>query len=254
VSAQLESELPTSTRQPLVPPIVSTAKAFPALKIAPVHQPRVTRELTAIQALLGIGAYLSLGIPYLRRTHGLDRLDTSQRYLFVCNHVSLLDTILLGGLCWRSGCYPILVLGDKSVWHASWIKRVLSSRIGFLLERGKLNPGRVRELQEFGRAAGDFHLVVFPEGTRGDGIHVGPCQPGLYYIAQEARLPMVPVFFENMQLVSTKTGRYHPIGGLRKVEVHFGPPIAAETYLPIPREEFPEFVRRSIAATLPSRA
>jgi 1-acyl-sn-glycerol-3-phosphate acyltransferase len=254
VSAQLESELPTGTSQPLVSPIVSPAKTFPALKVAVPTQPRVTRELRSIQALLGIGAYLSLGIPYLRRTHGLDRLDTSKRYLFVCNHVSLLDTILLGGLCWRSGCYPILVLGDKSVWHASWLKRVLSSRIGFLLERGKLNPGRIRELQEFGRAASDFHLVVFPEGTRGDGVRVGPCQSGLYYIAQEARLPMVPVFFENMQSVSTKTGRFHPVSGLRKVEVHFGVPISSNTYLPIPREEFPDFVRRSIAATLPARS
>jgi len=254
VSAQLESQLPAGTGQPLVSPIVSPAKSFPALKIAVPQQPRVTRELTSLQALLGIGAYLSLGFPYLRRTHGLDRLDTSKRYLFVCNHVSLLDTILLGGLCWRSGCYPILVLGDKSVWHASWIKRVLSSRIGFLLERGKLNPGRIRELQEFGRAANEFHLVVFPEGTRGDGVRVGPCQPGLYYIAQEARLAMVPVFFENMQLVSTKTGRFHPIGGLRKVEVHFGAPISAETYLQVPREDFPDFVRRSIAATFPSRS
>jgi 1-acyl-sn-glycerol-3-phosphate acyltransferase len=252
VSAQLESQLPTGTSQPLVSPIVSPEKTFPALKVDVPPQPRVTRELTSIQALLGIGAYLSLGIPYLRRTHGLDGLDTSKRYLFVCNHVSLLDTILLGGLCWRSGCYPILVLGDKSVWHASWIKRVLSSRIGFLLERGKLNPGRIRELQQFGRAASDFHLVVFPEGTRGDGVRVGPCQPGLYYIAQEARLPMVPVFFENMQRVSTKTGSFHPISGLRKVEVHFGSPIAADTYLPIPREEFPDFVRRSIS-TVPSR-
>jgi len=246
--------LPTSTRQPLVSPIVSATKTFPALKISAAQQPRVTRELVSIQALLGIGAYLSLGVPYLRRTHGLQRLDVSQRYLFVCNHVSLLDTILLGGLCWRSGCYPILVLGDKSVWHASWIKRALSSRIGFLLERGKLNPGRVRELQEFGRAASEFHLVVFPEGTRGDGLRIGPCQPGLYYVAQEARLPMVPVFFENMQLVSTKTARFHPIGGLRKVEVHFGAPISAETYLQIPREEFPEFVRRSIGTTLPSHS
>jgi 1-acyl-sn-glycerol-3-phosphate acyltransferase len=253
VSAQLESQLPTSTRQPLVSPIVPSAKTFPALKIAGAQPPRVTRKLISIQALLGIGAYLSLGIPYLRRTHGLQRLDVSRRYLFVCNHVSLLDTILLGGLCWRSGCYPILVLGDKSVWHASWIKRMLSSRIGFLLERGKLNPGRIRELQEFGRAASEFHLVVFPEGTRGDGICVGPCQPGLYYIAQEARLPMVPIFFENMQFVSKKTGRFHPIGGLRKVEVHFGLPISAESYLPIPRVEFSEFVRRSIATALPSR-
>src|SRR5437016_2509995 len=178
--------------------------------------PVASRPVVLAQALLGVGAWVALGLPYLRRTPGLARLQPQQRYLFVANHVSLLDTILLGGLCWRSGCYPILVLGDKNVWQASWIKRLLSSRIGFLLERGKLNPGRIRELQMFGQASAQFNLVVFPEGTRGDGLHVGPCQPGVYYVAQEARVPIVPVFFHNMQLVSTKTGRFYPPSGLRK--------------------------------------
>ena len=212
------------------------------------NHPRVTRWLVFIQSLLGLGAYGFLALPYLRRTHGLERLRPDQRFLLVCNHVSLLDTILLGALSWRSGCYPILVLGDQHVWHASWVRKILSGSIGFLLERGKLNPKRVEELQAFGRASKEFQLIVFPEGTRGDGIHVAPCQPGIYHIAQEARVPIVPVFIENMQLVSTKTGRFHPLAGLRKVEVHFGEPIAPERYLMLPRDEFLEFLRRSIAS------
>ena len=213
----------------------------------------VSQGLVLIQTLLGIGAYATLCLPYLRRTHGLERLRPEQRYLFVCNHVSLLDTILLGGLCWRSRCYPILVLGDKSVWHASWIKRVLSSKIGFLLERGRLNPGRIRELQTFGRAGQQFHLVVFPEGTRGNGGDIGPCQTGVYHIAQEARLPLAPIFIENMHLVSTKHGRFHPLRGFRKVEVHFGEPIPAAEYLSLGREEFTEFVRQSLVTLQPLR-
>jgi 1-acyl-sn-glycerol-3-phosphate acyltransferase len=207
---------------------------------------RITRSWKFIQALLGFGATLFLSLPYLRRTHGMNRLRPAQKYLFVSNHVSLLDTILLGGLCWRSGCYPILTLGDKNVWHASRLKKNLSSKIGFLVERGKLNPGRIRELQEFGRAGKDFHLLVFPEGTRGDGINVGPCQPGIYFIAQEARLPIVPMFIENMQCVSTKAGPFHPISGLRKIEVHYGEPILPEKYLDLPREEFLKLVQQSI--------
>src|ERR1700722_3478985 len=140
----------------------------------PSNYPKVTRRLVFIQSLLGLTAYLFLALPYVRRATGLGRLQPAKRYLFVCNHVSLLDTILLGALCWRSGCYPILVLGDKHVWHASWLRKVLSSRIGFLLERGKINPNRIEELQTFGRASREFHLVVFPEGTRGDGVHVAP--------------------------------------------------------------------------------
>jgi len=219
-----------------------------------MNQARVSRCLVFIQFLLGLGAHLFLAVPYLRRTHGMERLRHDQRYLFVCNHVSLLDTILLGALCWRSRCYPILVLGDKNVWHASWIKRLLSSRIGYLLERGKWNANRIEELQAFGRVGKEFHLVVFPEGTRGDGVNVLPCQPGIYFIAQEARAHLVPIFIENMQFVSTKTGRFHPIAGLRKVEVYFGEPIAPEKYLAMPREEFLEFVRRSIALAIKPRA
>ena len=79
-------------------------------------------------------------------------------------------------------------------------------------------------------------------------MNVAPCQPGIYFIARAARLPIVPVFLENMQLVSTKNGRFHPIQGWRKVEVHFGEPIPPEKYLDLPREEFLEFVRRSILA------
>jgi 1-acyl-sn-glycerol-3-phosphate acyltransferase len=210
--------------------------------------PRVSRGLVFVQALLGIGASIVIALPFLRRVHGLQRLQPGQRYLFVSNHVSLLDTILLGAVCWRSGNYPILTLGDKNVWNASWLRRLLSRHIGFLLERGKLNPHRVQELQFFGRHSKILNLLVFPEGTRGDGVNVAECQAGIHFIAQEARVPMVPVFIENMQLVSTKTGRFHPLAGFRKVEVHFGEPIPPEKYLALPREEFLELVRQKIAA------
>ncbi len=213
-----------------------------------IIQGRMSRKLVLIQSLLGMVVYAALALPYLRRAHGMEQLRPRQNYLFVINHVSLLDSVLMGALCWRSGRYPILVLADKKVWQASWIRRLLSRSTSFLLERGKLNPGKIRELQKFGRAGKIFQLIVFPEGTRGDGVNVAECQPGIYFIAQEARLPIVPVFFENMQFVSTKTGRFHPIGGLRKVEVHFGEPILPEKYLTLPREEFLEFMRHSITA------
>lgn len=220
-----------------------------ALIMAEICRPRVTRTLVFIQWIMGLGAYLFLALPYLRRVHHRTRLQLGQNHLLVCNHVSLIDTVLLGAICWRAGCYPIVVLGDRKVWQESWLKRFLSNHIGFLLERGKLNPNRIKELEVFGRAGGEFTLVVFPEGTRGDGINVGPCQPGLHYIAQAARLPIVPLFIENMQLVSTKHGRFHPVSGLRKIEVHVGEPIAPEHYLPLARAEFSEFIRQSIAAT-----
>lgn len=214
----------------------------------PERRHRISPGLVFIQALLGLSSHLFFVLPYMRKVHGRKNLCQGQRYLFVVNHVSLLDTILFGALCWRSGFYPILVLGDKEVWHDSWVKRFLSHNIGFLLQRRKLNPNRILELEQFGRLGNEFQLVVFPEGTRGDGINVQPCQPGIHYIAREAKLPIMPVFIENMHLVSTKHGSFHPLGGLRKIEVHFGRAIAPEQYLSLDREEFLEFVRSSIAS------
>jgi hypothetical protein len=60
------------------------------------------------------------------------------------------------------------------------------------------------------------------------------------------------MFIENMQLVSTKSGRFHPIGGLRKIIVHFGESMPPEDYLGYTREELSEFIRQSIQAA-PSR-
>jgi 1-acyl-sn-glycerol-3-phosphate acyltransferase len=218
---------------------------------AGLPQPRVTRGMVFTQSVLGLILHFVLAVPFLRRTHGLARLRPSHRHLLAINHISLLDSLLIAALCWRSRCYPILVLGDKNIWHASWIRRLLSRQTAFLLERGKLNPNRIRELEAFGRAGQDFQLIVFPEGTRGDGVKVATCQPGIYFIAQAARIPIVPIFIENMQLISTKTGRFHLFRGWRKVEVHFGEPIQPESYLAMPREEFLEFVRLKIADAKP---
>jgi len=200
-----------------------------------------------VQFLLGAAAYCTLAVLYLRKVHGFAKLNPNRRCIFVSNHVSLLDTFLLGALLWRTGCYPLSVLGDKTIWNTSWFKSKLSDALGFLLDRGKLNPARIEELKTFGRAASDFQLVVFPEGTRGNGVDVAECQPGIFFIAQEARVPVVPIFIENMQLVSTKKGKFHPIAGLRKVEIHFGEAIAPEDYLHLSRDEFTEMIRNKIS-------
>src|SRR5579863_3294279 len=111
----------------------------------PAETVAISRLWHFTQVTMGFLAYCLLVVPYVRRVHGLNKVNTGRNCIYVCNHVSLLDTILLGGLFWLSRQYPILVLGDKNVWRDSWIRQTLSRPIGFLLERGKLNPGRIRE-------------------------------------------------------------------------------------------------------------
>ena len=218
----------------------------------PVKPRRADWTTMLVQRLLGLLCYVFFVLPYVRKVHGLRDVPAGRR-LFVSNHVSLLDTILLGGIFWSRGRVPILVLGDRAVWREGGIRRMLSSRVGFLIDRKRATRERIAELRRFGASLPEFDLVVFPEGTRGDGVHVGKCQPGLRTVAREARAPIVPVFIGNMQRVSSKHGRFRAIRGLLQIEVRFGPEIPAEECLRLPREEFLLQVRERIQALSPPR-
>ena len=102
------------------------------------------------QALLGALCYLCFVLPYTRRVRGLAGVSRERR-LYVVNHVSLLDTILLGGIFWSRARLPILVLGDRDVWHQSRIHRLLSARVGYLIERGRTARGLLRQLRAYGQ-------------------------------------------------------------------------------------------------------
>ena len=218
----------------------------------PTRPPMQSSWLTLlVQQVLGIGCYLFFVLPYLGGHEGFNDLDGNRRYLFVSNHVSLLDTILLGGLFWSRQRVPLLVLGDAMVWQETWIRRLLSARLGFLIERDKKTKARIGELQSFGRSSKSFNLLVFPEGTRGDGMKVRRCQPGIYFAAEASGLDMVPVFIEGMQEVSSKRHPFRPFSGLKKIRLRFGRPIPPEEYLALDRDAMTEMVREKIQALSP---
>lgn len=200
-----------------------------------------------VQESLGVVCFLFFYLPFHRVTRGWERIP-ERKVLYVCNHVSLLDTILIGGIFWRRRRVPLLVLGDRTVWRATWIRRVLSAKLGFLISRDRhCSRSRLAELEAFGSSS-DFDRLVFPEGTRGSGSGVKRVQPGIYFVAQAARIPIVPLYIENMHLVSTKRTGFHPLGGLGKLGFHVGSPIAPEDYLSLERDDFVDLIRHRLTA------
>jgi len=202
------------------------------------------------QRVLGLICYGFFVLPYVRRILGLPGLAREHR-IFVCNHVSLLDTILLGGIFWSRRRLPILVLGDAQVWQGTALRGMLSSKVGFLIERGKPDRDLIRRLRAFGASHEAFNLIVFPEGTRGDGVHVAECQPGIYSIAQAAQIPIVPVFISGMQRVSSKSVSFNPISGLRAITVEFGPEIPPDEYKALDRAAFSTRIQSALQSLGP---
>ena len=207
---------------------------------AGLHQPRVTRGMVITQSVLGPD-FASPARPAVPAAHARPGAPApAQRHLFVINHISLLDTLLLAALCWRSRCYPILVLGDKNIWHASWIRRFLSRRTAFLLERGKLNPNRIQELRGLRSRGPGISTHRFSRRHARRWRQCGDLSAGnLFHRAGGADSDRAGVHREHA-VDFHEDGPVSFLPRLRKVEVHFGEPIAPETYLPMPREEFLE--------------
>ena len=112
---------------------------------------------------------------------------------------------------------------------------VLIDRSGAAPRAAVLEP--LREKLREGRS-----LIIFPEGTRGDGLLPGPFKSGLHQLASEfPDVELSPVYLKN-------PARAFPKGALLPVpiscEVHFGAPLARKAHED--RDVFLERARQAI--------
>jgi len=64
-------------------------------------------------------------------------------------------------------------------------------------------------------------LILFPEGTRGNGVDFLPPKPGIGLIARHGRVPIVPTYVYRSPRTAASLWR-------RRINVRFGPPISAD--------------------------
>jgi 1-acyl-sn-glycerol-3-phosphate acyltransferase len=158
------------------------------------------------------------------RVRGREHLATPDPFILVANHSSHLDTLSLLSLfplgrlrrlrpCAAADYFdrtPLIALLSRTFFNVLPIERVHI--------RPEEHPiQRMREALERGES-----LLLFPEGTRGQGGDLGPFKPGIAYLAEQLpRIPVVPAYLENM-------GRALPKGELLPVpffcEARIGPP------------------------------
>jgi 1-acyl-sn-glycerol-3-phosphate acyltransferase len=69
-------------------------------------------------------------------------------------------------------------------------------------------------------------LIVFPEGTRGDGLEIGSFKSGLYYLwSKRPEIQFIPVYLSNLNRILPK-GEVLPVPVISRVI--FGPPLRVE--------------------------
>jgi putative phosphoserine phosphatase/1-acylglycerol-3-phosphate O-acyltransferase len=132
---------------------------------------------------------------------GAEHLNHTQPTIFIFNHQSLLDAVVLARL----------LRGDV----VAFCKREMADNplIGPLLKQvdtifvdreGSDQHSVLKEAQEV--LAGGRSLVIAPEGTRSVLGNIQPFKPGAFLLAKKAAVPIVPIVLHNVMDALPKGG------------------------------------------------
>ena len=134
-------------------------------------------------------------------------------YVFVSNHQSIYDIpILFSHMPFQLRIIAKASLGSFPVlgWHLRYTGHLL-------VDRARAGVGTLRQVARLTRQG--HSLIVFPEGTRSADGRVGRFKGGLFLVAIEAGLPVVPVAVIGSQHVMRK-GRLMTCPGNVELVVH----------------------------------
>ncbi len=134
--------------------------------------------------------YLLVRILYRLRLTGLEHLPKRGAALVVCNHVSFMDALVMGGASPR----PLRFLMDKPIYDSprlNWLFRLVGA---IPVETERNDPGSLRRaLAEVSRALRNGEVVMlFPEGRLTLDGEVQEFRRGLELILARDPVPVIP--------------------------------------------------------------
>jgi 1-acyl-sn-glycerol-3-phosphate acyltransferase len=151
--------------------------------------------------------------------------DERQRIYFA-NHASHLDFVLVWAALpprLRSLTRPVAA---KDYWDRPGVRRYLGVKVfnAVLVERREKSSATQSAVDILLDGLGDRHsLIIFPEGTRGDGTTIAPFKSGLYRLGKaRPDVELIPAYINNLNRVLPK-GEFVPVPMLASVS--FGEPM-----------------------------
>ncbi len=161
---------------------------------------------------------------------GLENIEPARNYVFMANHVSLLD----GPLLFYVIPQRVRVILKKSIFRIPIVGSGMRF-VGFIpVDRKKMSSGKksideaVQAMKEKG-----YSFLIFPEGTRSYDEKLQAFKRGGFFLAVTAQVPIVPITIKGTFELMPR-GRFFPRRG--KIKVIFHPPVetAGKTVADIP--------------------
>ena len=150
--------------------------------------------------------------------------DERQRIYFV-NHTSHLDFVIVWSALPKRLRLLTRPVAARDYW-AKGVRRYLALNVfnAVLVDRMRIDASTLNPLDILLAGLGERHsLIIFPEGTRGDGMQLGAFKSGLYRLGRaRPDVELVPVYIDNLNRVLPK-GEFAPVPMLASVS--FGAPM-----------------------------
>jgi len=159
---------------------------------------------------------------------------SSRQRVYFANHTSHLDFVVLWSVLPRRLREKTRPVAAKDYWSSGLRKRMAANAFNaVLVERharsseGDSAAAARNTLEMLLDALGtENSLIVFPEGTRGDGLQVGPFKSGIYHLwCRRPDVQFVPVYLSNLNRILPK-GEFLPVPVISRVT--FGAPLRPE--------------------------
>jgi len=171
------------------------------------------------------------------RVSGLEQLDRSRSYVIAANHQSIYDIPIL----FTSVPLPLRIVAKESLGRIPFLGWHLWRTGHVLVDRKNPGAGILKRMGHLVRGARS--VIVFPEGTRSEDGTVGRFKGGIFLLAIDSSLPVLPISIAGSRFIMTK-GQLMVRPGEVAVTVH--PPLSTNGVTRERAREFAEDVRRII--------
>jgi len=174
---------------------------------------------------------------------GKENVPADQAVLYICNHRSFFDTVLMFPLMNN----PTSIMAKKEMEKVPVISRWMRLVNCQFLDRDDIRQGLKCILNSIALVKGGESVCIFPEGTRSKTNEMGEFKEGSFKVAQKSGCLIVPVAISNTDNILEK---HFPAIKAQPAVIEFGQPVDIKTLSEDDRKHLGNYVRDIVAVML----
>jgi len=181
--------------------LVFWAAALPVAALLGFPWTYLTKDITFLYRGCMLAAFMGARIVGVKvRTVGLEKIDPERTYIFMSNHISNLDPPIMLPLIPRRTS----VMVKKELFKVPILGAIM--RIGALVpvDRGNRDAGISAVRDAVKAIEQGLNMTIYVEGHRSFDGKLLPFKKGPFYLAEECKVPVVPITISGTEAVMPK--------------------------------------------------